>query len=629
MTKTVEQNNFQLDNQYPTDNKSVILYDFRNILASVSTLMADTGGHMKQKNIYGLSEGVFKACQFLGLKFPTDIPKEFDPSDKHVPSDYFGKDFEFNPVTLKKLLRESKLTEKQFANQYKKFVEKFFTQKSLKHTKTDANVFFCDYILFVKRQTGASCNEYFNFEFYRKSLALQKTFRLRQHTQLTKIICNDFFARSLLWNKAKTNKFFGEFLHRDWLNTGDCTFEEFKTFVKKHAHFFSKIPNGDSGKGAGVVSLNSNEDINKIFKKFRKQKRILEEIVVQHEDISAFCPDTVNTIRINTILDIHNVVHILTANGRFGRKGAVIDNFHGGGVAVVIDPITGIITSEGINEVHERFQAHPDTGKTFKGFQYPSWKKVRAIVEEMAKLIPQLRYVGWDIAINYKGEPLLIEANGSPDLGLQQAADGRGRRYLYEPILEELRKYRTQQMRLLGYRVNNLSDSNFSYNNPSRTNSRLKFAIDKLIPECASLMDVGCRKGKRVKAVCPEGVKYFPVDYKAYDDEVIACDFNTDDFPDINVDTCLCALTAEYVKHLPQFLANMCNAAQKQILMLCRPVDKERSHEYRRENPFPVDFTEDFLIKTMERNNFKLNKKYPTDIKSVILYDFRKIFSPV
>ena len=121
-------------------------------------------------------------------------------------------------------------------------------------------------------------------------------------------------------------------------------------------------------------------------------------------------------------------------------------------------------------------------------------------------------------------------------------------------------------------------------------------------------------------------MKYFPVDFKNYDDEeIITCDFNGGEFPDLKADTCLCAFTAEFVENLPQFLANMCNAAQKQILIHCCLIEKEIS-DYRYENPFLTDFTEEFLIKTMEQNNFQLETQYP-DAKnpSVILYDFRKI----
>ena len=150
--------------------------------------------------------------------------------------------------------------------------------------------------------------------------------------------------------------------------------------------------------------------------------------------------------------------------------------------------------------------------------------------------------------------------------------------------------------------------------------------MSKLIPDCKSLMDLGCRKEKLVQAFCPEGLKYFPVDYKRHDKKVIACDFNEGAFPNLMADTCFCALTAEYVELLPQFLDNMCAAAQKQILMLCRPVDKETNASYRWENPFLVDFTEDFLIKTMAQNNFQLNAEESVpDNSAIILYDFRRI----
>ena len=69
----------------------------------------------------------------------------------------------------------------------------------------------------------------------------------------------------------------------------------------------------------------------------------------------------------------------------------------------------------------------------------------------------------------------------------------------------------------------------------------------------------------------------------------------------------------------------MCNFAQKQILMLCRPVDKEIHAAYRWENPFLTDFTEDFLIKTMAQNNFQLNaQSAASDNRAIILYDFRR-----
>ncbi|MBR4152630.1 MAG: hypothetical protein IKT98_06675 [Selenomonadaceae bacterium] len=578
-----------------------------------------------EKNIYGLSEGVFKACQFLGLKFPAEVPSD----GEHIPSDYFGDDFDLDEETKEKLRSEVILDKERFDKIYESFIEKFASQQPLRQSKTDLNVYFCDFILFSDDQNAfiySNYFDYFDFEFYKKSPELRKEFRTQSDRSQTRILCNDPCDHELLNNKAETNARFADFLHRDWLNTLTCTFNEFKLFVEKHPRFFSKPLGGSFGLGAEIHEVEPTENLKELFAKLKEEETLLEEVVKQHEAIAAFCPDTVNTIRVNTFLDTHNVVHILTPGGRFGRMGNVVDNFHGGGYSVMIDPDTGIIISDAINRAHERAHKHPDSGKTFKGFQYPAWENLCETVTKMAKRIPQMRHIGWDLAINDKGETVIIEANINPDVDVQQAPDNVGKLYLYTPLMDELQNYKKEEMNFLGYRVNNLRDFDVSYRTlSSRSNSRLKYAMLNLVPDCASLMDLGCRRAKFAGTVCPENVQYIPVDYKQYDDEVILCDFNEDEFQDIKADTCLCAFTAEYVENLPLFINNMCNAAQKQILMWCRPFDKENKALYRWYNPFLTDFTEEFLIKSMEQNNFRLNMQYQSPVNhSIIFYDFRR-----
>ena len=610
LIKTMEQNDFGLDKQYQMSNKSIILYDFRR-----KTII--------EKNTYGLSEGVFEACKFLGLKFPSEATNKAQP----MPSDYFGDNLELDTVMKKNLCSRCKLSSERLEKIYESFTAKYSSQNCFsKHTQTDLNVYFCDYLLFRKNQPNTSLSNYLDFEFYNKPFSTRREFLTDGYNNTITVICNNYSYLSLANNKARTNELFANFLHRDWLNMRKCTFEEFSIFIGKHPRFFSKPIASSFGIGAKVISVNSDEDVKKVFAKFKGKGRLLEEIIVQHEDLAAFCPDTVNTIRINTILDIHNVAHILTTSGRFGRIGKVVDNFNGGGCSVVIDSKTGIVISDAVNEFHERTKEHPDTGKIFKGFQYPSWKKVRETVKAMAKLIPQLRRIAWDIAINEKGDPVIVEANGNfPGVNTYQVPDDTGRLHLYRPLVDEIKNYKKEQIQQLGYHVNNLRNFDSAYDNPSRQKSRLQYAMIKLVPDCTSLMDLGCRKDKFVKSICPANVKYFPVDFKKYDDEVIACDFNDSEFPDIKADTILCAFTAEFVENLPQFLASMCNAAHKQILMWCRPIDKENNQTYRWKNPFLTDFTEEFLISTMTQNNFQLNAQSPaSDNRAVILYDFRK-----
>jgi hypothetical protein len=576
-----------------------------------------------EKNIYGLAEGVYKACLHLGFKFPSEPL----PAGEHFPSDYFGDDFDFDQDAIEKLRAEAVLSVDKFTAVHRTFIERFYAQKPIKHTKTDLSVYFCDYLLFCFKPNDVAVKNYFYYEFYNKSFELRDTFLLIKHSVLRRHISNEHYADAQFLNKARANELLSDFLHRDWLNTLTCSYEEFQVFVRRHSRFFSKLAVGSQGKGAAIVDTESNKNLRRLFNNLKSRGRILEEVVNQHEAISAFCADTVNTIRINTFLDTHNVVNILTASGRFGSSGNVTDNFTVKGYAVIIDPKTGIIISEGMNSAHERVQTHPDTGKTFKGFQYPSWEKVRAVVTQMAMRIPQIRHIGWDIAINEEGEPVLIEVNVDSGVGVQQAPDSVGRLHLYQPLLDEVQNYNADELRFLGYRANILEDFDLAYEtSTARQDFRLRYALLKLIPDCASILDLGCRETKSLKGFCPANVKYIPVDFKNYDDdEIIACDFNGGEFPDVTADVCLCAFTAEFVELLPQFLNNICRAAQKQILFWACPADKEIDIKSRWENPFLTDFTEEFLIKTIEQNNFKLNAQYTApDNVAAILYDFRK-----
>ena len=122
---------------------------------------------MSEQNTYGLSEGVYQACLYLGLNFPTEI----QTSRERVPSDYFGDNFKLDLPTAERLQGDLKCSKKDFANVYKNFSDIYLSQKCFKCTLTDLNVYFCDYLLFVARQLGALINDYFDFEFYRKSFA--------------------------------------------------------------------------------------------------------------------------------------------------------------------------------------------------------------------------------------------------------------------------------------------------------------------------------------------------------------------------------------------------------------------------------------------------------------------------
>ena len=139
------------------------------------------------KNTYGLTDGVFKACQFLGLKFPS---KAVDTSQP-VPSDYFGDDFDLDLETTEKLRAEVVLSSDKFTVVHRTFVERFYAQQPIKHTKTDLSVYFCDYLINCLKPNDVAVKNYFYFEFYNKSFELRSTFLVEKHFNLRLMICND------------------------------------------------------------------------------------------------------------------------------------------------------------------------------------------------------------------------------------------------------------------------------------------------------------------------------------------------------------------------------------------------------------------------------------------------------
>lgn len=137
-------------------------------------------------------------------------------------------------------------------------------------------------------------------------------------------------------------------------------------------------------------------------------------------------PGSVNTIRVNSVIDTHGNVEVFSAVLRAGaRADVVVDNSHSGGIAYPIDIPTGIVYAVGLNFKNEKFVVHPSTGKIVLGFKVPLWNECLEMVRRAAKKFPQARFIGWDVAIT-EMRPVLIEANFGPGGDLYQRWDKGG-----------------------------------------------------------------------------------------------------------------------------------------------------------------------------------------------------------
>ena len=138
---------------------------------------------------------------------------------------------------------------------------------------------------------------------------------------------------------------------------------------------------------------------------------IVQEIVEQHEVLRALHPDSLNTLRIVSFL-YNNEVRILSAILRMGGKGARVDNIGAGGCACAVHA-DGTLGRYAINRRSERVETTAD-GVRFDSVTVPGFAEATAMVKRMHAKLAHFKLIGWDIAIDREGLPVMIEFNTAP-----------------------------------------------------------------------------------------------------------------------------------------------------------------------------------------------------------------------
>ena len=249
----------------------------------------------------------------------------------------------------------------------------------------------------------------------------------QRRTQITRGVSNSIVARmndKAYWhffdNKAEFNQLFAAQVKRGWLDLTKATREEFEAFVKDRSELICKPIDGSSGQGIFKVTAAEHPYAGKLYDELKsKNIGIVEDVVRQHEEIAALCPTSVNTIRIATLLG-DKKEGIVYAYIRIGN-GRVMDNVDCGGMAAPVDLDTGVVSSVGANKAGEAYEIHPMTGKRIPGTQIPYWEEAKAMCLAAMRVIPQVRFVAWDVAITPDG-PVFIEGNSFPSHAIPQFA---------------------------------------------------------------------------------------------------------------------------------------------------------------------------------------------------------------
>lgn len=287
--------------------------------------------------------------------------------------------------------------------------------------------------LFNRLVRGVYLIDYIQYKFYDRNLLSRESFMEYQklHRLMDKV--NNIEKKELFDNKPLFNKEFNQYLNREWLNIKDSNFEEFTNFLNENNKIISKPGIGSFGKGINI--FNSSEilsgDTKRYFDDFKEQDALLEAVVVQHPDLAKFNDTSVNTLRITTLIDGKGKPNVMNAVMRIGRKGNITDNFHNHGIAAKVDLDTGVVCTIAIDKDFKQYINHPDSNVQIVGYKFETWDKIIEYSLKLAMVVPDVRYVGWDIAIDEYGNPVCIEGNYGADPDASQTTDQIGKYFDY------------------------------------------------------------------------------------------------------------------------------------------------------------------------------------------------------
>ena len=148
-----------------------------------------------------------------------------------------------------------------------------------------------------------------------------------------------------------------------------------------------------------------------------KSVYVITEYLFMHHELKKIYPNSVNTIRVAVVNQSAYEPKIMQTYMRIGSsKSGFTDNVGYGGICAKIDTATGryYCAEQLRNHKFTPCPKHPDTGVEIEGI-VPNWDYMCEGVLNICRFMPELEYLGFDIAITDDGFKI-IEINIHQDL---------------------------------------------------------------------------------------------------------------------------------------------------------------------------------------------------------------------
>lgn len=299
---------------------------------------------------------------------------------------------------------------------------------------------------------GNSIREEFYYDFIHKTHKEKQQYLTFRSRYIYYAYLNDDNGSLICSDKWKFHNYFKGFFKRDAMlvdeNADESTYKEFERFTENNPEFIIKPADLGQGDGIGKISLSDfGGDKRLMFAGVKKKREdiftqytwgdssavVLEEILVPSVEMKALHPQSTNFVRVSSILaDDKDDIYIYHPWLVCGNGGEFFIKGYGNYNLAGINSETGIVETKLCNEYRQFYEYHPDTNVKITGFAIPKWDELIAAVTQMAKMLPTVRYVAWDMALTDKYGWVPIEANhdGEPlwqlcyDKGFKEELEG-------------------------------------------------------------------------------------------------------------------------------------------------------------------------------------------------------------
>ena len=337
----------------------------------------------------------------------------------------------------KEIVENSKKDFPEKSGELKKIIDKILIERADEYGESEK---YRTEMYFAYFAYGFSPNEYVCYNLKEKSIDEWKRFISDRESVCIGYKLNDIDYFPIFNNKINTYKKFKKYYQRDAISIkGEKDKKKFFEFINKHRTFVKKNANESCGRSIELIDLqNIADDEESLFQKFVSEtEMILEEVVYQGTIMENLNPSSVNTVRCITLNTKQGIVTPYCFL-KVGRKGAFIDNGKAGGILVGIDNMYGVLNTEGVDELGKRYVVHPDSGIAFKEYQLPEWERLLSVCKEMSSQVPEVAFVGWDMAYTSKGW-IVIEGNALSEVIGPQATTQEGIRDTFMKYMKNMK----------------------------------------------------------------------------------------------------------------------------------------------------------------------------------------------